>query len=68
MPTCRLLMQNVWRYLHWEYVTTPRQGGRRLWWWPFEEFIRLVTRAAWNALSVRREIPANKPPDDRVTR
>jgi hypothetical protein len=63
-----LLVQNVWRYLHWEYVATPRRGGRRLWWWPFEEFIRLVTRAAWNALSVRREIPANKPPDDRFTR
>jgi len=63
-----LLVQNVWRYLHWKYVATPRRGGRRLWWWPFEEFIRMVTRAAWNALSVRREIPVNKPPDDRFTR
>ena len=63
-----LLMQNVWRYLHWEYVATPRRGGRRLWWWPFEEFSRMVTRAAWNALSVRQEIPTNKPPDDRFTR
>jgi hypothetical protein len=63
-----LLMQNVWRYLHWEYVATPRRGGRRLWWWPFEEFIRMVTRAAWNAVSVRRKVPANKPPDDRFTR
>ncbi|WP_018257795.1 ISH3 family transposase [Halomicrobium katesii] len=63
-----LLVQNVWRYLHWKYVATPRQGGRRLWWWPFEEFIRMVTRAAWNALSVRRSIPANRPPDDRFER
>jgi len=63
-----LLLQNVWRYLHWEYAATPRRGGRRLWWWPFEEFIRMVTRAAWNALSVRREVPANKPPDDRFIR
>ena len=63
-----LLAQNVWRYLHWEYVATPRRGGRRLWWWPFEEFIRMVTRAAWNALSVRRKIPANRPPDDRFER
>ena len=63
-----LFMQNVWRYLHWEYAATPRRGGRRLWWWPFEEFIRMVIRAAWNALSVRREVPANKPPDDRFTR
>ena len=63
-----LFMQNVWRYLHWEYAATPRRGGRCLWWWPFEEFIRMVIRAAWNALSVRREVPANKPPDDRFTR
>ena len=63
-----LLAQNVWRYLHWEYVATPRRGGRRLWWWPFEEFIRMVTRAAWNALSVRRTIPSNRPPDDRFER
>jgi len=26
-----LLLQNVWRYLHYEYVATPRRGGRRLW-------------------------------------
>jgi len=24
-----LLLQNVWRYLHYEYVATPRRGGRR---------------------------------------
>ena len=41
-----LLFQNAWRYLHWEYVATPRRGGRRLWRWPFEEFIDMVTRAA----------------------
>ncbi|EMA06142.1 ISH3 family transposase [Haloarcula marismortui] len=63
-----LLVQNVWRYLHWEYAATPRRGGRRLWWWPFKKFIRMVTRAAWNALSVRRSIPANRSPDDRFER
>ena len=30
-----LLLQNVWRYLHWEYVATPRRGGR-------------ISRAAWS--------------------
>ena len=25
-----LLLRNVWRYLHYEYVATPRRGGRRL--------------------------------------
>ncbi|WP_254532715.1 ISH3 family transposase [Natrinema gelatinilyticum] len=63
-----LLLQNVWRYLHWEYVATPRRGGRRLWWWPFEEFVDMVTRAAWTALAARRAVPANRPPDDRFRR
>ncbi|THE63125.1 ISH3 family transposase [Salinadaptatus halalkaliphilus] len=63
-----LLIQNVWRYLHWEYVATPRRGGRRLWWWPFEEFVDMVTRAAWTALAVRRAVPANRLPDDRFHR
>lgn len=25
-----LLVQNVWRYLHWEYAATLRRGGCRL--------------------------------------
>lgn len=63
-----LLLQNVWRYLHWEYVATPRRGGRRLWQWPFKEFINMIQRAAWTALATRRAVPANRPPDDRFTR
>ena len=63
-----LLFQNAWRYLHWEYVATPRRGRRRLWRWPFEEFIDMVTRAAWTALAVRRAVPANKPLDGRFKR
>jgi hypothetical protein len=63
-----LLLQNVWRFLHWKYVATPRRGGRRLWRWPFSEFIDMVTRAAWTALAVRRAVPANQPPDERFTR
>jgi len=42
-----LLLQNVWRYLHYEYVATPRRGGRRLWWWPYKEFVNMIRRAAW---------------------
>ncbi|MCD2205326.1 ISH3 family transposase [Halobacterium sp. KA-6] len=63
-----LLLQNVWRYLHYEYVATPRRGGRRLWWWPYKEFVNMVRRAAWTALAVRRAVPANRPPDDRFYR
>jgi len=61
-----LLLQNVWRYLHYEYVATPRRGGRRLWWWPYKEFVNMIRRAAWTAL--RRAVPANRPPDDRFHR
>ena len=63
-----LLLQNAWRYLHYEYVATPRRGGRRLWWWPYKEFVNMVRRAAWTALAVRRAVPANRPPDDRFDR
>jgi hypothetical protein len=63
-----MLLQNAWRYLHYEYVATPRRGGRRLWWWPYKEFVNMVRRAAWTALAVRRAVPANRPPDDRFHR
>jgi len=40
----------------------PRRGGRRLWWWPYKEFVNMIRRAAWTALAVRRAVPANRPP------
>ncbi|MFC4986687.1 ISH3 family transposase, partial [Saliphagus infecundisoli] len=63
-----LLLQNVWRYLHWKYVAAPRRGGRRLWDWPFTEFCEMVLRAVWAAFGVRRSVPANQPLDDRFFR
>jgi len=42
----------------------PRRGGRRLWWWPYKEFVNMIRRAAWTALAVRRAVPANRPPTD----
>jgi IS4 transposase len=62
------LLQNVYRYLHWEYLATPRRGGRRLWQWSSKEFINMVCRAAWKALVVRRAVPTNQPPDVRFGR
>lgn len=62
------LLQNAWRYLHWEYVASPASAGRRLWYWPFSEFIAMVRRAAETALAVRCAVPANKPPDKRFSR
>jgi len=46
-------------------VATPAEAGRRLWWWPYKEFVNMIRRAAWTALAVRRAVPANRPPDDR---
>jgi len=63
-----LLLQNVWRYLHYEYVATPRRGGRRLWWWPYKEFVNMIRRSCVDGLAVRRAVPANRPPDDRFHR
>ena len=62
------LLQNTWRYLHYEYVASPRRGARRLWPWRFDEFLGMIRRAAETALAVRRAVPANKPPDDRFRR
>ncbi|GAB7020966.1 hypothetical protein JCM18750_38280 [Halostagnicola bangensis] len=52
-----LLLQNIWRYLHYEFVATPRRGGRRLWWWACMEFVNMIRRAAWTVLAVRRSSP-----------
>jgi len=62
-----LLLQNVWRYLHYEYVATPAEAGVALV-WPYKEFVNMIRRAAWTALAVRRAVPANRPPDDRFHR
>ena len=62
------LLQNTWRYLHYEYVASPRRGARCLWPWRFDEFLGMIRRAAETALAVRRAVPANKPPDDQFKR
>ena len=62
------LLQNAWRYLHWEYVASPRRGARRLWPWSFDEFLGMVRRAVETAPAMRRAVPANKPSDDRFER
>ena len=63
-----LLLQNAWRYLHWEFVSERSRGGRQLWWRPFTEFIDMVTQAVSRVLSVRQTVPMNRPPDDRFER
>jgi len=62
-----LLLQNVWRYLHYEYVATPAESGVASGGGRTKEFVNMIRRAAWTALAVRRAVPANRPPDDRFT-
>jgi len=35
----RMKLPKLKRILHYEYVATPRRGGRRFWWWPYKEFV-----------------------------
>jgi len=63
-----LLLQNVWRYLHYEYVATPPPRRASPLKWPYKEFVNMIRRAAWTALAVRRAVPADRPPDDRFHR
>jgi len=54
-----LLLQNVWRYLHYRYVATPRRNrASPLGGGPYKEFVNMIRRAAWTALAVRRAVPA----------
>jgi len=51
-----LLLQNVWRYLHWMCVAAPRREGCRFLEWSFVEFCNMVLCGAWTALRVRRAV------------
>jgi len=46
-----LLLQNVWRYLHYEYVATPAEAGVASGGDPYKEFVNMIRRAAWTALA-----------------
>jgi len=43
-----LLLQNVWRYLHYEVCGDARRGRASPWWWPYKEFVNMIRRAAWD--------------------
>ena len=60
-----LLLQNIWRYLHYICVAAPLRRGCHLLGWSFVEFCQMVLRAAWTALGVRRDVPANQPLNSR---
>jgi len=62
-----LLLQNVWRYLHYGMWRRPRRAGVASG-GPYKEFVNMIRRAAWTALAVRRAVPADRPPDDRFHR
>jgi len=63
-----LLLQNVWRYLHYEVCGDAPPAGVASGGGRTKEFVNMIRRAAWTALAVRRAVPANRPPDDRFHR
>jgi len=63
-----LLLQNVWRYLHYGMWRRPAEAGVASGGGRTKEFVNMIRRAAWTALAVRRAVPANRPPDDRFHR
>jgi len=63
-----LLLQNVWRYLHYGMWRRPPKSGVASGGGRTKEFVNMIRRAAWTALAVRRAVPANRPPDDRFHR
>jgi len=61
-----LLLQNVWRYLHYGMWRRPPRGRRLV--VAVQGVRQYDSAAAWTALAVRRAVPANRPPDDRFHR
>lgn len=49
-------------------MTTPYRSGRRLWWWPYKEFVSMIRRVAWTAPAVRRAVAVDRPPGDQFHR
>jgi putative transposase len=38
------LLENIWIYLHWTYLSIPRQGGRQPLTWSFKTMLRQINR------------------------
>jgi len=62
-----LLLQNVWRYLHYVVWRRPPRRASPLV-VAYKEFVNRIRRFRVDGLAVRRVVPANRPPDDRFHR
>jgi hypothetical protein len=58
-----LILRNVWVWLHWEVLSHPRRGGRRidLAQLPFRALLSWLRQVAETVLGVRQAIPAEHP-------
>jgi DDE family transposase len=58
-----LILRNVWVWLHWEVLSHPRRGGRRidLAQLPFRALLSWLRHVAETVLGVRQAIPAEHP-------
>jgi putative transposase len=41
-----LFLLNIWIYIQWKYLSTPRQGGRQPVTWPFKTMLKQISRAS----------------------
>jgi putative transposase len=51
-----LLLLNIWIYIQWKYLSTPRQGGRQPAKWPFKTMLKQINRAAEEKLGFKKGI------------
>ena len=63
-PTLRLLyigisflLANIWIYIQWTYLSTPRQGGRQPVKWNFKTMLKQINRATEDKLGFTDTIP-----------
>jgi len=51
-----LLLVNIWIYIQWTYLSTPRQGGRKKTTWTFKTMLKQINRATEEKLGFHNKI------------
>ena len=56
-----LLLINIWIYIQWTYLSTPRQGGRQPQTWTFKTMLRQINRKTEDKLGFHNPHHLNTP-------
>jgi putative transposase len=51
-----LLLINLWIYIQWTYISTPRQGGRQKITWTFKTMLKQINRSTEEKLGFNNKI------------